>query len=188
MRRVQGAGAWRALGRRMVVPRLEIVEALEDPGERWRDVYEDFAARDDGGRSALRGAWIAVRRRRGLGGVLLHPFDPDRPEGGGSSTCASGAEPALFLSAMRVRGWCRGWGIGGLLVRYAQGMAGRRGAGIWLVVEQGNDPAVRLYLSHGFAVVDPPASVARPGHMGMRWLPETRESGTTGPDGERSGS
>lgn len=171
VRRVQGTGAWRALGRRVVVPRLAVVAALDDPGERWRDVYGDLAARDDGGRSALTGAWIAVGRRRGLGGMLLHPFDHE--------------PPALFLSAMRVRGLYRGWGIGGLLVRYAQELATRQDLGIWLVVEQDNDPALRLYRSHGFALADPPASVARKGHIGMYWLPEGREPGAVGPDVKR---
>lgn len=153
--RVQATRAWRWVGRHWVLPEVRVVAALEDPRERWRHVYPDFDKRPDRGRRALSGAWIAVWGRRGLGGTLLHPF-----------------EEGLFLSAMRVRPWCRRWGVAGKLVVRAQSVSKERGSAIWLVVAADNEPAIRLYRSYGFRRTEPPAVVAQDGHVGMRWDPE----------------
>jgi ribosomal protein S18 acetylase RimI-like enzyme len=153
---VQAGRLWRGFGRSWVLPRTRVVAALQDPRGRWRQIYGDFEKRPDRGRQALTGAWIAVWGRLALGGMLLHPF-----------------QEGLFLSAMRVKPWCRRWGVGGKLVVRAQELARERNTAIWLVVSEDNLPAIRLYERHGFVRTEPPKVVSQRGHTGMRWDPYT---------------
>jgi ribosomal protein S18 acetylase RimI-like enzyme len=151
---LQGRAAWRRFGRDWVLPRVRIIGALQDPRERWRQIYPDFERRPDRGRQALVGAWIAVWGRLALGGMLLHPF-----------------KEGLFLSAMRVKPWCRRWRVGSKLVERAQDLARERRSAIWLIVAADNEAAIRLYEQHGFVRAEPPKVVSQAGHVGMHWDP-----------------
>ncbi len=166
VRRLQATRPWRSAGARLIGRAVVVRRAADAPRRALLDVYGDrplssaspppSGSLDDADEGAPRRdiAWIALRSGRGVGGMLLAPF-----EGG------------LFLSAMRVRWPYRRCGVATALVRAAREEAGRRRATIWLVVAETNVPAIRLYRGAGFLVPPGPTPVDRPGHVTMRLDP-----------------
>lgn len=141
---------WRSFGRRYVVPRLEVIRAAGDPLGRWRQVYPDFAVRKHLERT-LKFMWIVVHGKRALGGLMLHPLGSD-----------------LFLHTMRVRRPCRGWGVGGYLLRQVLIAADGQNKVVWLQVLPDNRPALALYRKAGFQECTDRAALLRKGYLTMR--------------------
>ncbi|RMG48683.1 MAG: GNAT family N-acetyltransferase [Acidobacteria bacterium] len=150
---VQRTRAWRAAGR-PVRRRVRIVRALDDPAGRWRAVFGDLE-RDPARTGSLAHAYVAVAGPVALGGVIVAPF-----------------EQGLFASALRVRPFARGWGIGCRLARHAGDLGMHRGCSVWLVVAEDNRAALAVWRAAGFRPVPPPSPVDRSGHVTFRFSPQ----------------
>ena len=151
---------WRQWGRRRIVPGLELLRADEDAHGLWRQVYGDFATRRHLERTLVH-TWLAIHRRRALGGVMLHPRGDD-----------------LLLHTMRVRRPYRGLGIGGWLLDQVLAEADRAGQRIWLQVRHDNRPAIGLYTSRGFVITREDPAFFRDGHLAMRREPRAIDETT----------